>query len=278
MPLPLKPGCNIYVSKWKREAHYEMKSLEENPGYYSMSYIISGTRKFITPDSITILSKGCIGTAPPYVYHRTSYASDETYERILVKFTAAVIERLVAVIGIKPFTTFFNIPVHYFPDETRIKIYHIFCEMLEVYEQNDNTSELLLEGMLNNILVTAINNELSSSVGETTHQTKYDKVVRDALKFVENHYLDDPSLSAVANYVGMSPTYFSKVFKEQTTITYSTYVRNVKIKHVNELLISTKLSISEIAALCGFSNANYLCDVFKKEQNMSPKDFRKKYT
>ena len=52
----------------------------------------------------------------------------------------------------------------------------------------------------------------SSLVGETAHHTKYDKVVRDALGFVEINYLDNLSLSAAAKYVAMFHNCFSKIF------------------------------------------------------------------
>ena len=59
--------------------------------------------------------------------------------------------------------------------------------------------------------------------------------------------------------------------------TYSRFLNEVKISHALELLVNSKLSITEIATQSGYANSNYFSDVFKKIIGTSPLKYRKKF-
>ena len=53
------------------------------------------------------------------------------------------------------------------------------------------------------------------------------------------------------------------------------YVNGLRLNKAKSLLRDSKLSMEEIADACGFSSANYLGLVFKKEMGISPLNYRK---
>ena len=95
-----------------------------------------------------------------------------------------------------------------------------------------------------------------------------------AKKYIQLHYQDSFSLEDVADYVGLTPTYFTKLFKEQTKQTFIDYVTDYRIEKSKELLLNTKLSLKEIVYEVGYKDPNYFSRVFKKWTKVSPKQYR----
>ncbi|WP_338788117.1 response regulator [Metabacillus sp. FJAT-53654] len=96
-----------------------------------------------------------------------------------------------------------------------------------------------------------------------------------AKHFIHAHYQESFSLEDVAAYVDLTPTYFTKLFKEQTKLTFIDYVTAYRIEKAKELLLQTKLSLKEIAYEVGYKDPNYFSRVFKKWTNRTPKQYRK---
>ena len=276
MPLPLRPGYNFNVDRQIKNADYEMKSMEIYRDYYGISYTVSGNRKFITPHEIGILRAGCIGMTAKDVYHRTSYISLEPYERFVIKFTYSVAKRLINIIGQDSFDELYQCPVYHFTESIQAKLFGIFCDMHNEFTHYSECSDLILEGMLHNLLATVMRERLPFN-SDNILLSKEDQTMKYAMHYIEGHFLENPSLIEIAAKVNLSSSYFSKLFKKSMGSTYSTYLNCIRIEHARDLLVNTNLSVGEIAGLSGFSNGNYFCDVLKKIDGISPKDFRKKY-
>lgn len=73
----------------------------------------------------------------------------------------------------------------------------------------------------------------------------------------------------------MSKFYFCRKFHSTTGATVLEYLNNLRLTKVHNLLLSTKMSIDEIAVSTGFSSAVNLTRAFKKVYGNSPRDFRK---
>lgn len=92
---------------------------------------------------------------------------------------------------------------------------------------------------------------------------------------MENHYADNLSLDKVAQAAGFSPAYFSRLFQSQLGKSYSDYLTNIRLRHVEALLINTNKSVTEIALETGYSHISNLTEQFKKKIGMTPSAFRK---
>lgn len=98
--------------------------------------------------------------------------------------------------------------------------------------------------------------------------------ISKAKAYIHDHYRESFSLEDVAEYVELTPTYFTKLFKDQTQQTFIDYVTDYRIEKSKELLRQTNLSLKEIAYEVGYKDPNYYSRVFKKWTNESPKQFR----
>ncbi len=101
-------------------------------------------------------------------------------------------------------------------------------------------------------------------------------IIRNAKKYIEDHYDKDISLDDVSRVVNISPYYFSKVFKEESGLNFIEYLTNIRIDKAKELLETTNLSIKEICVSCGYTDPNYFSRSFKKNVGVTPTEYKEK--
>lgn len=97
-----------------------------------------------------------------------------------------------------------------------------------------------------------------------------------AKDYIDEHYHHPLTLEEVAEYVGISPYYFSKLFKDRFGMTFIDYVTDVRIARAKKEMANPNKSLKEICFLVGYNDPNYFSRVFKKHTGMSPSEYRKK--
>lgn len=83
------------------------------------------------------------------------------------------------------------------------------------------------------------------------------------------------SLKEVADAVHLNASYFSAMFKEQTSITFSEYLTRKRLQLAKKLLITTDLPIDEVARQAGYQTAKYFIKLFKDSEGVTPSKYRK---
>jgi len=99
-------------------------------------------------------------------------------------------------------------------------------------------------------------------------------VIKKASRYVHNHLSEPIRLQEVADFVGLSPNYFSSLFKKEMSLAFADYVNHTRIKESQYLLQTTNHSILDIAVSVGFNNQNYFTTIFKKTTGITPKQYR----
>jgi len=106
-----------------------------------------------------------------------------------------------------------------------------------------------------------------------------DGPVATACAYLNEHYADNNiSLEDTAALVGLSPSYFSRAFKEQTGENYVDYLTQLRLNAAARLLRHTRASIRQIALAVGYADPNYLSRIFHRWAGITPKDFRENAT
>lgn len=96
------------------------------------------------------------------------------------------------------------------------------------------------------------------------------KAVREAVRYIQDHYQEDISLSDLAKLSCLSPEYFCRLFKEETKETFGVYLMSYRLKRARELLRTTDMKINAVAASVGYSTAGYFSKIYKKYFGITP--------
>ena len=102
-------------------------------------------------------------------------------------------------------------------------------------------------------------------------------VINKAVEYIKENFTDpDLSLAAVADDLGYNSKYLSHLFKDKMGVSFSEYVRNVRIKHAVMLFDHGLDSVKNVAFLSGFSDPLYFSSVFKGTVGISPKEYKER--
>ncbi|WP_158589088.1 response regulator transcription factor [Alginatibacterium sediminis] len=94
-------------------------------------------------------------------------------------------------------------------------------------------------------------------------------------KHYVNEHIDEPiSLLQISQYLGLSSSYFSRLFSEVNEQCFVDYVRAQKMKHARDLIRGSNKKMYEIAQELGYENVHYFSRVFKKTVGVSAMEYR----
>lgn len=80
----------------------------------------------------------------------------------------------------------------------------------------------------------------------------------------------------VADYIHRSPEHFTKVFKAATGVNIKNYILQLKLDVAKDLLATPNVPVSMIASEVGYDNFSHFTQIFKKYENITPSEYRKK--
>lgn len=100
-------------------------------------------------------------------------------------------------------------------------------------------------------------------------------VISRAVAYVQANYCDpNITLISVAEHVGMSTAHFSTVFSQTMGRSFIAYLTGLCIEKAKELLAASDMKLSDIAMEIGYNEPNYFSHVFRKNEGLTPKEYR----
>ena len=107
--------------------------------------------------------------------------------------------------------------------------------------------------------------------------TQLDKV--NDLLFIEiEEYLrrnyKDVSLKSLTKQFHFQEDYFTRLIKKHTGFTFSEFLKRIRISKAEEMILNTRMSISEIVESIGYKNRSYFYKLFQKTYDMTPEQYR----
>ena len=97
------------------------------------------------------------------------------------------------------------------------------------------------------------------------------------MDYIYSHIHYRITLEELADYLSLSPSYLSRLFKKEVGISISSYITNTKIEKAKNLLQYSEYSISDIANYLAFSSQSHFIQVFQKRTGYTPHKFRSQY-
>jgi two-component system response regulator YesN len=105
---------------------------------------------------------------------------------------------------------------------------------------------------------------------------KHADLVQKAVRYIHQNYEKPISLEDVAFHAGVSPSHFSRLFKEGTGQTFIGFLTDTRLRASKELLADPSIPLAEVASSVGFDDQSYFTRVFTKRAGTSPGRYRKR--
>lgn len=106
-----------------------------------------------------------------------------------------------------------------------------------------------------------------------TPSTYHNKVILLAKKYVEEN-IDSASLERAAEYVGLSPGYLSKLYRQETNISFSEYLLHVRMVRGMQLLNDVRIRVYEVSYQVGYKYQKNFSREFRRYFGISPSEYR----
>lgn len=122
--------------------------------------------------------------------------------------------------------------------------------------------------------------QLLNSYYDITSKTSFLKDMRtevaNAIRYIEQNYMNSITLCDVADVVSISPNYLSKLFKNELGESFNNYLNTVRIHKAIDLLENTNKKVYEVAQCVGIESYRYFLVIFKKISGKSPTEYQHK--
>ncbi|MCY9663520.1 response regulator [Paenibacillus alginolyticus] len=101
----------------------------------------------------------------------------------------------------------------------------------------------------------------------------YSRHISKAIQYITDNYASNISLDITASVLNLNPSYLSRLFKEETQMTFTEYLNRVRIKTSCMLMESGTYTLKQISSEVGFLSYTYFFKVFKSITGTTPQAY-----
>ena len=163
-------------------------------------------------------------------------------------------------------------PYVYLNDAEANSIITIFETILKEQSENNEHREELIALKVIELIIKC--ERLFTKNNNTDKDVTVHTIVINFTALLEEHFNEHHSVSFYATKLNLHPNYLNAVIKKNNNETAKESINNRVLIEIKYLLLSTSLSIKEIANRVGFPDPNYLASFFKRMEKISPVVYR----
>lgn len=151
----------------------------------------------------------------------------------------------------------------------------LFYEAIDIFKTDAPWRNAALKAKVLEILVFLYRNYSTPQAAQPPMVDKSWKYIYAAIQYIKENISQKLTVAEIAEYAGASESHFMREFKRITGSTVTGYINAARCEYGENLLLSGKYKIKEVAALCGFENEEYFTKVFKKQTARTPSEYMK---
>ena len=193
--------------------------------------------------------------------------------RILLRPGAAALYGLIAPDIFEKFIGISGMGVAFFTEETNHELLEGMFSLFDDCYNHENVTELRLMTDAYNLLLSL--EKLLHHVKAEPPGTNKDGPAGEMTAWLEEHFSENISLGDFADAFGYSRQHISTLFHEITGTSFSDYLRQLRLLEAQRLLVTTKLTVTEISERSGFPNPKALHTAFGNYFGMTPANYRR---
>lgn len=150
--------------------------------------------------------------------------------------------------------------------------YDKFIHLAELVMTDDRTNADYSRNLLDCLVMLILKNV---SDEEKNIIQSSDSLIHKAITYMRIHFRENLTLDTVAAYVNLNKSYFCKIFAREIGTSPISYLSALRLDYAKKLLLSSRLTVTEICFACGYSSLSNFLKAFKIKFGISPTDMRK---
>ncbi len=233
---------------------------------FQLLYVASGKAHFYFNGTEEIVTAGHMVIYRPKEEQRYYYYGVDQPEVYWVHFTGNNVKNILRQYGIADSS-------HVIYTGTSLEYKRIFTQMIQELQMCKENYEELLVLLLRQIFILIRRHSASRPKAINSY---LENEMERAVKHFHEHYNTAISIEDYAASRGMSASWFIRSFKEFTGSTPIQYILAIRMMNAQNLLETTEYNVTEIGNIVGYDNPLYFSRLFKKQNGVSPSEFRKK--
>ena len=235
--------------------------------YYEIEYVLDGSGKEILNGKEIEIHKGVLNIISPSDFHEIIVDAPITLVKIY--FDISILDpTLFSEVSNLLDGRFINLCGK--DKELYDSLFLTLILQKELYEKSDSY-QLIMKNSLKSILLTT-----AEYIRKNCDMQTYDKQrLSSALAYIHANFKKHITLTRVANQVHFSEAYFSRHFHESLGMTFSQYVKKLRMEFAAGLLLNSDMEITNICYESGFSSPQSFSNEFKKIYKLTPSEYRK---
>lgn len=115
------------------------------------------------------------------------------------------------------------------------------------------------------------------AIADIKKQNIFSKPVLQCIDYIYEHLHQSITVNILSNEVGINTSYLSSLFKKETGIAVSQYIRNKRVEAAENMLRYSPYSPAEISEFLSFSSYSHFAGIFRKGTGLTPKEYRRIY-
>lgn len=268
---------NIRIEKHNRYSPVYLHAHE----YFEAFYVLTGTCLHTINDSSSRLSKGTLCFITPNVNHQVGVFDDSIVLNIMIQrstfddifFNMIRSQNILAQFFLSSLNAHSGIShLTFLLNDTELEEL-ILSMVLEEMVEDEYTNRIL------NSLMGVFFTKLLRKYEKTAAIQKTDSNISDQglkmMTYINDNY-KTVTLESLARHFNYSVEHCSRLIRQATGQTFTAFLRNIRLRRAETLLLNTSASIDEISYMVGYENASTLISLFKKKYGTAPGQYRKK--
>lgn len=159
-----------------------------------------------------------------------------------------------------------------------LEITTLIDEIKKIADSSSYLRDMEIHEKLSSLLLIIMKESWNESLrDEESISSKKRKDIKLIREFIDENYEKEIKLDTLAASYNISKYYLSHMFKEQYGISVTNYIISTRITKAKHFLRFTDMNTTEIANKIGYDDVNYFIRTFKKVENITPGEYRKKW-
>ena len=226
---------------------------------FEIYYLTHGSCRYFIDNKAYQLLPGDVILIPENTIHNSEY-DNTIHSRLLINCSKKFVPDSIRPIITPDFYLYRN-------KKTAEEIRLIFEKIKYECEKKDNLSEEVLISCTHMLFFIIARNldtcETASSENE---------YIMQAVDYLKENFTSKISLNEIAKMCCISVEHFCRTFKKETGFSFNEYLNLLRLQKAENILSqSSDITVSQLSALCGFSDSNYFSHKFKAMYGISPK-------